>query len=80
MPWLDILWTDDVLEKVQERGIEQDEVYELIRNSTRFERSRSTGLPLVRGTVASGRYLVVIFDWVDDITVQIVTAFTPDRD
>lgn len=82
MPWLDFVWSDVVIAKIEERGITLDEVQELVEfaSDRDIESSYRTGLPLIRGEVSTGRYLVVVFTWVDAITIRVVTAYTPDRD
>lgn len=79
MPWFDFFWTPDVIAKIGERGITQEEVEELLSAGGPFEASARSGLPMVRGEVSTGRYLIVIFRWLDDITIEVVTAFTPDK-
>ncbi|MBX3448216.1 MAG: DUF4258 domain-containing protein [Planctomycetaceae bacterium] len=80
MAWYDFIWTTKFLAKIDERGITVDEVRELLLDADFIESSDSTGLPLVRGYVSTGRYLVVVFVFEDDITVRPITAFTPDKD
>lgn len=80
MAWFDFIWTDAFLAKIAEREIDVEEVRDVVEGASSFEQSRSTGLPLVRGYASSGRYLVVVFVFEDDITVRPVTAYVPERD
>lgn len=80
MAWYDFIWTDQFLAKIGERGITVDEVRELVEDAFEVEASDSTGLPLVRGYLTNGRFLVVVFVYEDEITIRPITAFTPDKD
>lgn len=77
MPWIDIIWTDRFLEKIAEHGVSQDEVEWVLMEPAVEDFSRSTGLPLARGLTEAGRPLVVVFRWIDEITVEPITAYEP---
>jgi len=78
MPWIDIIWTDIALEKIAAHGVDQADVERVLMEPTQETISRRSGLPLVRGFTDTGRPLVVVFRWVDAITVEPITAYEPD--
>lgn len=72
---------DGNVHHIAENFVTIDEAEELILRLDRsdIETSDESGLPLVRGYLASGRYLVVIFDFLDRDWVRVVTAFEPSE-
>ena len=37
--------------------------------------SRSTGLPVLWGYTHEGRYIIVVYEEVDDATIRVITAY-----
>ena len=71
---------DGNVKHIEEHGLTIDEVEEVLLNaSLPTEPSESTGRPLRQGWTSTGRYIVVIWEWVDEDAVQPVTAFEPDE-
>lgn len=85
MNFLRIIWDleDDEegnIRHIEEHGISVAEVEEVIRAAPDNAFSRSSGRPLVSGFTSTGRYLVVIYEQVDEDTIYPVTAYEPDKE
>jgi len=77
MPFYIFHWTAESLQHVAEHGVTQDEFTEVVMDATEIQASRSTGLPIVFGTTSTGKRLACVFEWVDELEVEVipVTAF-----
>lgn len=47
----------------------------MIENYVEEDTSRSSGRPMRFGYTQDGRYIVVAFEWIDDVTIYPVTAY-----
>ena len=70
-------------QKIRSHGVSPEE-FEKVYDSgqRRVVHSRSSGRPLVDGTTAAGRRLIIVFEYedVDDIRiVRPITAYPPER-
>lgn len=75
-----ILWDlDDDSEgnvaHIAEHGITKDEVADVLNSPETIEASESSGRPIAFGYSATGRFIAVVYDEVDDDTVYPVTAY-----
>lgn len=79
MPWIDIIWNEEPggnVEHVMEHGITREEVREVLESeATDRAQSESSGLPIAMGFTAGGRFLVVVYEQVDAVTVHPITAY-----
>ena len=83
MPQFEFIWDDEPGgngDKCAQHGLTQDDVEYVFGRPTKKATSRSSGRPLWEGRLPDGRRVVVIFEWIDDITVYPVTAFEPEED
>jgi len=80
MPWLDVIWTDIALEKIAANHVTEDEVEEVVLSAIAEGRSRSTGRPTYTGFTSAGRRIFVVFRRLDSMTIEIITAYEPERD
>ncbi len=78
MPWLDFVWTDSALEKIEARRITQEDVESVIMTA-KATKSRSADRLVAQGLTENGRYLVCVYEMIDDITVIPVTAYEPTK-
>ena len=70
---------DGNVQHIEQHGLTIEEVEDVLLDpSLPIEPSESTGRPLRQGWTSTGRYIVVIWEWIDRDTVQPVTAFEPD--
>ena len=63
------------MEKLAERDISPDDVEAIITKPDGQDVSRSTGLPVAFGRIADGRFVIVVYRWIDQATVQPITAY-----
>ena len=75
MPYLDVIWTDEILAHLGEHDISQADYEHVVRNPESRGVSRSTGLPVVWGHTPDGRYIMAVYEQVDPVTVLPVTAY-----
>ena len=78
MPWLDVIWDDGPggnVEHIAENDVSPEEAAYVLRNPELEEISESSGRPMRIGWTEADRYLAVVFEWIDPITVYPITAF-----
>ena len=78
MPWKDIVWNleeDGNVAHIAENGLSVGEVEQVVTNAQKFGRSRSSGRPILFGYTASGDYVCVVYEEIDEITIYPVTAY-----
>jgi hypothetical protein len=75
MPAFDFLWTDEIVEHLAEHGVSQNDFEQVVCHPTSKGWSRSSGLPCVWGYTEDGRYLIAIYEELDDITILPVTSY-----
>jgi uncharacterized DUF497 family protein len=81
--WQQIIWNDEPggnIEHIEEHGLTVDDVEHVLANPESEEVSRSSGLPCVFGATPDGRFIIVIFELVDEDAIYPVTAYeVPER-
>lgn len=75
MAFFNFLWTDEIVEHVAEHGLTQDDFEHVVSNPTRRGNSRSSGLPASWGYTEDGRYIIAVYEEIDDMTILPVTAY-----
>lgn len=84
MAWAYVIWDPTPggnVEHVEEHGLTTDDVDHVLASHESASSSRSTGRPCVFGHTPDGRYVVVIYEVVDEDTVLPVTAYeVPERE
>ena len=75
MAFFNYLWTDEIVEHVADHGVSQDDFEAVVGNPTRRGLSRSSGLPAAWGYTEDGRYLIAVYEEIDDVTIIPVTAY-----
>lgn len=63
------------MEHLAEHGVTQDDFEQVVCNPTGKGLSRSSGLPCVWGYTADGRYIIAVYEELDDMTLLPVTAY-----
>jgi hypothetical protein len=79
VPFFDFLWTEEIVEHLAEHGISQDDFEQVVCNPTSKGVSRSSGLPIAWGYTADGRYVLAVYEELDDCTILPVTAYEVDE-
>lgn len=78
MPYYEIIWNEEPdrnVEHIGEHGLTPEDVEEVLFNPVDCDVSRSTGLPIVFGFTPDGRYIMVVYEQIDDVTIYPVTAY-----
>lgn len=75
MPYFDFVWTDEIVEHLAEHDISQDDFVHVVSNPTRKGKSRSSGQPAAWGYTPDGRYIIAVYEKLDEITCLPVTAY-----
>ena len=78
MAWFDYLWLEGDggnIEHIAEHGLTPEDIEYVMENFIAERTSRSSGRPVRFGFTSDGRYIAVVFEWMDDVTVYPVTAY-----
>ncbi len=75
MAYFDFLWTDELVDHLAEHGISQDDFEHVVCDPYSKGYSRSSGLPTVWGHTADGRYMMAVYEALDETTILPVTAY-----
>jgi hypothetical protein len=78
MPYYEIIWNDEPggnVDHIGDHDLVPEDVEEVIFNPVDHDVSRSSGLPIVFGFTADGRYIMVVYEQIDEVTIYPVTAF-----
>jgi uncharacterized DUF497 family protein len=79
MAYLEFLWTDETIEHLAEHGVSPEDFQEVVRDPEEIGESRSSGRPCCWGETPDGRYLLCVFEKLDDSTILPITAFEVPR-
>ena len=78
MAWYEFLWNDEEggnIRHLAEHGLTINDFEHVFDNAESEGFSRSTGRPIRFGNTVDGRYIAVVFEWIEaDVTVLPVTA------
>jgi uncharacterized DUF497 family protein len=79
MPWWQfIVWNDDPgenVDKISQHGLTIEDVEYVLMNPKRRVTSKSSGRPAVYGYTPDGDYIFVVYEEVDDVTIEPITAY-----
>jgi hypothetical protein len=75
MPFYQFQWTDDLIEHIGEHGISVDDFESVVCNPYSRGYSRSSQLPAAWGYTADGRYIMAVYEELDELTLLPVTAY-----
>ena len=76
MPYFEFVWTEEIVEHLAEHGVNQQEFEHVVSNPDRVGLSRSTGRPCCWGETTEGRQLFCVYEYLDDMTIIPVTAYS----
>jgi uncharacterized DUF497 family protein len=80
MSWQHFIWTDEDIEHLAEHDITPEEFEHVVNDPDEHSVSHSSGLPCVFGYTPDGRYIIAVFEEIDEDTIHPVTAFeVPER-
>ena len=75
MAYFQFFWADETVEHLAEHGVSQDDFEHVFRDPVRRGFSRSSGLPALWGYTSDGRYLMAVFEEIDEFSILPVTAY-----
>lgn len=75
MPYFEFLWTDEIVEHIGQHGITQDDFEAVVCHPMAKGISRSSELPAAWGYTSDGRYIIAVYEELDDVTILPVTAY-----
>ena len=78
MPYYEFIWNEELggnVEHIAEHGLTPEDVEEVVFNPVDRDVSQSSGLPIVFGFTPDGRYIMVVYEPIDDVTIYPVTAY-----
>jgi hypothetical protein len=75
MNYIDFIWTDAVVQHLAEHGISQDDFEHVVLNPVGTSVSRTSGFPASFGHTPNGRYIITVYERLDDFTVLPITAY-----
>ena len=78
MAWFDYLWLEGDggnIEHIAEHGLKSEDIEHVMENFAAEGTSQSSGRPVRFGFTPDGRYIAVVFEWIDDVTLYPVTAY-----
>jgi uncharacterized DUF497 family protein len=75
MPFLNFFWTDEAIEHIAEHGVSQEDFEQVVCRPDTKGFSRSSRLPAAWGYTADDRYIMAVYEDLDNLTVRPVTAY-----
>ena len=78
MPWIEVIWIRGPggnVEHIARHGVSVREVEQVLRNPVDTDVSESSGRPIAFGRTSKGRFLAVVYEQVDEVTVMPCTAY-----
>jgi hypothetical protein len=75
MPYYEFQWTEEIEAHIEEHGIAPEEFEHVACNPVTIGHSRSSGLPASWGYTPDGRFIIVVYDEIDEVTLLPVTAY-----
>lgn len=75
MPYYEFLWTDEILEHLAEHGVSQDDFEEVVCHPSSKGFSRASKLPAAWGYTSDGRYIIAVYEELDEMNILPVTAY-----
>ena len=75
MPYYDFLWTDEIIAHLAEHDIEPRDFERVVMNPVDVDQSESSGNPAAFGYTRDGRFIIAVFEYLDETTLLPVTAY-----
>jgi hypothetical protein len=75
MPYYRFLWNDENTDHLAQHGITPGEFESVVNDPDERDVSWSTGLPAAFGYTEDGRYVIAVYELLDEWTVIPVTAY-----
>ncbi len=75
MPWYQYIWTDEAVDHLAEHDITPEDFERVLENPVQNGKSRSTGRDAAWGYIADGRFVIAIYEPIDETTIVPVTCY-----
>lgn len=75
MPCFEFQWSDEIIEHLADHGIDQDGFETVVCDPVSYGYSRSSGRNAAWGYTADGRYIMAVYDQLDELVILPVTAY-----
>jgi hypothetical protein len=72
-------WDSETIAHLAAHDITPDDFETVVGSPERRGESRSTGRPCCWGEAADGRYLLCVYEYIDEVTILPVTAYEVAR-
>jgi hypothetical protein len=84
MDFVSILWNDEDdprsnVRHIAENDLTPEDIGAVLENPTSKTKSRSSGEEAYFGYTADGRYIIVVFERIDEDTIYPITAYEVDE-
>ena len=79
MAYFHFLWNDAILAHLSEHGVSRGDFEQVVSEPEQRSESRSTGKPCCWGETADGRYLLCLYEHLDELTIIPITAYEVPR-
>ncbi len=78
MPMYFFVWSETTVEHLAEHGVTPDEFEFVVQNPEATGISRSSGRPWAVAMMDDGRELFCLYEWIDEMTIEPITAYEVD--
>jgi hypothetical protein len=75
MPQYFFFWTDEIIEHLAEHDISPEDFEAVVSNPVDVRRSRSSDAPSAFGYAKDGRFIIAVYEYLDDVTILPTTAY-----
>ena len=79
MPFFTFYWDSEIVAHLAVHDVKPDDFECVVNSPDRRGKSRSTGRPCCWGETADGRYLLCIYEYIDEVWILPVTAYEVAR-
>jgi uncharacterized DUF497 family protein len=79
MPFFDFYWDTAIAAHLAEHDVSPEDFERVVQTAGLRGQSRSTGRPCCWGETQDGRYLLCIYEYIDEIAIFPITAFEVRR-
>jgi uncharacterized DUF497 family protein len=80
MAWFEFFWTPEIEEHLAEHGVSVEDFEYVVCFPDAREESDSSENFIAKGYDRTGRWLVCVYDLIDEMTVLPVTAYEPTEE
>jgi len=80
MPMFFFVWSDSSVNHLAEHGVTPEEFESVVQNPESTGNSRRTGRPYAVAFTDDGRELLCVYEMLDAMTVEPITAYELDED